>query len=189
MIAEHKISQPPVTLDNAEGQAKTLLESAQKSLGFVPNMYTGMAIAPGLLDTYMHGYNQFRSGSGFSPAEQETVFLTISRYNGCEYCVSAHSMLAEKMSGVSRPCLDAIREGDQIPDRKLEALSRFTEAMVDSRGLPSQEEVRAFLQAGFSEAHILWIVLAIAVKTLSNYSNHLTQPALDEAFRAYRWTD
>jgi len=189
MIAEYKLTTPPVTLDTAQGSARSLLESAQKALGFVPNMYTGMAIAPGVLDTYMHGYNLFRSDSGFSPAEQETVFLTISRFNGCEYCVSAHSMLADKMSGVPEDCLKALREGTPLPNQKLQALSQFTHTMVASRGLPTQTDAKAFLDAGFADAQIQWIVLALAVKTLSNYSNHLSQPPLDEAFSAYRWSE
>jgi len=189
MIADYKLTTAPVTLDTATGSAKTLLESAQKALGFVPNMYTGMAIAPGVLDTYLHGYNLFRNDSGFSAAEQEVVFLTISRYNGCEYCVSAHSMLADKMSGVPADCLKALREGAPIPDPKLQALSQFTHIMVDSRGLPTQAQAKAFLDAGFSDAQILWIVLALSVKTLSNFSNHLSQPALDGAFASHAWTD
>ncbi len=36
---------------------------------------------------YMHGYETLREQSGFTPAEQEVVFLTISRENGCGYCI------------------------------------------------------------------------------------------------------
>lgn len=187
MQAEYKLKTPPVTLESAEGQAKALLESAKKTLGFVPNMYGGMAIAPGLLDTYMHGYLGFRNGSGFTAAEQESIFLAISRYHGCEYCVSAHSMLAEKMSGVSADTLAAIREWKPIADNRIDALIRFTEAMVHTRGQPSLEDVRLFLDAGYTEPHILWIILAVAVKTISNYSNHVNQPALDEIFQTHQW--
>lgn len=187
MQAEYKLITAPVTLESATGQAKVLLESAKKTLGFVPNMYGGMAIAPGLLDTYMHGYTGFRSGSGFTGAEQESIFLAISRYNGCEYCVSAHSMLAEKMSGVSAETLAAIRERKPIADSRIDALVRFTEVMVDTRGQPTLEDVRLFIDAGFTESHILWIILAIAVKTISNYANHVNQPALDEVFQTYQW--
>lgn len=187
MNADYRIQAPRVTLDNASEQAKPLLEGAQKTLGFVPNMYTGMAIAPGLLSTYIHGYDQFREHSGFSPAEQEVVFLTISRYHGCDYCMAAHSMLADKMSQVPAPVLDAIRNKAPIPDQRLAALSAFTEHMVDNRGLPGQSEVSAFLEAGFEEKQVLEIVLGIAVKTLSNFSNHLNHSEVDDAFADYRW--
>ena len=189
MKADYKLQSEPVSLDNANERAKPLLESAQKGMGFVPNMYGGMAISPGVLSTYMHGYEQFRQHSGFSPAEQEVVLLTISRFNGCDYCMAAHSMLADKMSQVPADVLEAIRNGQTIPDIHLAALSHFVERMVDSRGLPTKAEVQAFLDSGYEEAQILEIVLAIAVKTLSNYSNHLNHSEVDDAFADYRWQD
>lgn len=46
-------------------------------------MYANMVNSRGLLERYLFGYDRFRKESGFSPAEQEVVFLTISRENGC----------------------------------------------------------------------------------------------------------
>ena len=187
MTAEYKINQAAPTLQNADDAARPLLESAQSQLGFVPEMYRSMAKAPGVLSTYMHGYEQFREHSGLKPAEQEVIFLTISRENGCGYCMGAHSMLADKFSGVPDDTLEALRAGDEIPDPRLAALSRFTKVMFQTRGEPSTSEVQAFLDAGFEETDIMQIILALAVKTLSNYSNHINQPDLDEAFAEYRW--
>ncbi len=120
-------------------------------------------------------------------AEQEVVFLTISIGNGCDYCVAAHSMIADKMSKVPPPVLAAIRDGSAIPDEKLAALSKFTAVMRSTRGLPSSADVRAFLSAGYHEPQILEIILAIAVKTLSNYSNHLFHTPVDDMFVGYAW--
>lgn len=187
MTAEYKISQTAPTIDNASEASRPLLESAQSALGFVPEMYRHMAKAPGVLSTYMHGYEQFRENSGLKPAEQEVIFLTISRENGCGYCMGAHSMLADKVSGVPEDTLKALREGKKIPDERLAALSRFTQVMFRTRGMPGQDDVQAFLDAGFEESDIMQIILALAVKTLSNYSNHINQPDLDEAFAGHKW--
>ena len=187
MTADYKIQLAPQTLDNADAKARPLLEQANEKLGFVPNMYQGMAKAPGVLDTYLHGYELFRQESGFTPPQQEVVFLTISRLNGCGYCMSAHSMLGEKMSQVPAEVLEAIRNDQPIPDERLAALSEFTRVMFDTRGKPGRDDVDAFLEAGFEESHILQVVLALAVKTLSNYSNHLNHPELDEAFAGHAW--
>jgi uncharacterized peroxidase-related enzyme len=186
MTTAYTIEIDPPTLETAGPGARAVLERARASLGFVPNMYAGMAAVPGLLDTYLDGYGRFRDGSGFSPAEQEVVFLAISRFNGCAYCTAAHSMIADKMSRVPADALAALRAGQPIPDPKLEALRLFAERMMDSRGNPSEEEVAAFRAAGFDERHLLDIVLAIAVKTLSNYTNHLFKPEVDDRFAAYR---
>jgi uncharacterized peroxidase-related enzyme len=173
------------TVDTVEAEGKPLLESAQKALGFVPNMYGNMAHMPDLLATYMSGYDGFRKNSGFKPAEQETVFLAISQANGCSYCVAAHSMLADKMSGVPSDSIKALRSGSDLPDAKLNALAAFTRKMVKSAGWPDKKDVDAFLKAGYSERHIFAIILAIGVKTLSNYTNHVAGTPVDEAFKAY----
>lgn len=187
MSSEYKLTLSPKTLGNADPQAKAVLEKAKAQVGFIPNMYSYMANSPGLLETYLDGYERFRKGSGLTAVEQEVVFLTISRDNGCDYCIAAHSMIADKMSKVPPQVAEAIRDGHEIPDPKLAALGAFTSAMLATRGLPSKADVQAFLDAGYEERDVLTIILAIAVKTLSNYSNHLFHTPLDEMFAGHAW--
>lgn len=175
-----------ITLDTANPEQKTILEAAQKAVGFIPNMYANMVNVPGVLSTYLHGYAEFRQKSGFTPTEQEVVFLAISQQNGCNYCTAAHSMLADKMSGVPAPVLAAIRAHQAIPDAKLQALYTYAQELVRTGGKPSQAVGDAFLTAGYTENHALQIVLASAVKTLSNFTNHLCQTEVDEKFSAYK---
>ncbi len=189
MLSEHKMALSLQTLENSEGEAKSVLEKAKAQAGFIPNMYTGMANSPGLLNTYLDGYAAFRQNSGFDSVEQEVVFLTISKVNGCSYCMAAHSFIADKKSLVPAPVTDAIRAGNIIPDDKLAALSAFTETMVVKRGLPSKSDVEAFIGVGYSERQILEIILAISVKTISNYTNHLFHTTVDDVFAERTWED
>ncbi len=182
MSQDYRICLTPVADDQHPA-----LATAKKSLGFVPNMYRAMAAAPGLLESYLHGYEQFRKHSGFTPAEQEVVFLTLSRENTCHYCMAAHSMLAEQMSQVPAEVTAAIRQDSRITEVKYAALHRFTRIMWATRGRPSAEQVAEFLAAGFSERQVLDIITAMAVKTLSNYTNHLFHTEVDSQFAAYRW--
>lgn len=189
MQSEHKLALPTLGADQAASPARERLQEARTKLGFVPNMYSVMANSPGLLDTYVHGYNRFRASSGFTPVEQEVVLLAVSRENGCTYCVAAHSFIADRMSGVPAEVTNAIRDGRAIPDARLAVLHDFVRAMVAKRGLPSRADVQAFLAAGYSERQILEVVLAIAVKTLSNYANHLFHTPVDEVFAGRAWAD
>lgn len=175
-----------LTPETATGEAAELLKGAKAKLGFLPNMYGYMAQLPGVLGGYLVSYDAFRQTAGFTPQEQETIFLSISRVNGCDYCTAAHSMLADKKSGVAVDVLAALRAGTTIPDAKLEALAKFTRSMVLKRGAPDQAEVDAFLAAGYEPRHTLGIVLAIATKTLSNYVNHLAGTEVDAMFAAYK---
>ena len=82
MTSEYRLTLSPKTLQNAEPKARSILERAKAQVGFIPNMYAVMANSPGLLETYVDGYDRFREDSGLTPAEQEVVFLTISRILG-----------------------------------------------------------------------------------------------------------
>lgn len=184
----YKSTLPLLTAASASAEGASLLETAQKKLGFVPNMYGAMANAPGLLETYQLGYERFRTHSGFSPAEQEVVFLAISFENGCDYCMAAHSFLADNVSKVPGEATEALRGGGRPADPKLAALAGFTRHLVRTRGRPGAAETEAFLVAGFNERQILEIILAIGVKTFSNYANHVFATPVDDMFRGRTWT-
>jgi len=151
-------------------------------------MYAVMANSPGLLATYLDGYKHFRSGSEFTPAEQEVVFLTISRFNECEYCMAAHSFVADTMSKTPVEVTDAIREDRAIADSRMAALSGLTRALLETRGNPTEADVAAFRTAGFTDVQVLELILAIAVKTISNWSNHIFKTSVDEVFASRKWS-
>jgi len=188
MSTAYRSSLALVTSETASAKAAELLANAKKSLGFVPNMYSAMAHSSGLLETYQLGYQRFREASGFSPVEQEVVFLTISFENACEYCVAAHSVIADAYSKVPKDVTDAIRAGTAISDSKLSVLSSFTRHLLRSRGRPSADDAKAFVAAGYTENQILEVILAIGVKTFSNYANHIFGTPVDEVFASRLWT-
>lgn len=174
-----------VDVNTADDAQKPLLQQALQQVGFVPNMYANMVNVPAVLSTYLHGYSLFRKASGLRPAEQEVVLLAISLANGCQYCAAAHSMMADKVSGVAPDVLAAIRTQAPIPDPRLAALYALASELVSTHGRPHAKTVAAFLNAGFSEHQALYIILAAGVKTLSNFSNHAFATALDERFADY----
>lgn len=184
----YKMNLKQVDLASADEKQKSMIEDIVKKNGALPNMYANMVNAPGLLETYLHGYDLFRRESGFSPVEQEVVFLTISYQNECDYCMAAHSVIADKMSKVPEDVTNAIRLGKEVPDAKLQALSAFTKEMFVTRGRPSEEAVKQFLNAGYTEQQVLQIILALGVKTFSNYSNHVFDTKVDAMFGERVWT-
>ncbi len=189
MSDTYQISLPLRQADDPDTQIGEPLAATQKSMGMVPNMYRAMANLPALLDTYQHGYQLIREKSGFSAIEQEVLFLSISRENGCEYCVAAHSFIGDAMSKMPREVTDAIRAGQVIDDPKLQALRAFAQDMVVSRGNPSNADARSFLDAGYSEQQVLGVILAIGVKVFSNYTNHLFRTEVDPAFAGRSWSE
>lgn len=187
-MSAYRTKLAPVSPDGAERAAKGIMEETKKKLGMVPNMYKNMANAPELLETYVTGYNGFREHSGLTPAEQEVVLLSISYENACTYCMAAHSFIADNMSKVPESVTNALREGRPVEDPKLRALSELAREVVASRGHPSEATVKAFLDAGYSESQVMYVLLAVGVKTLSNYANHVFDTPVDEAFQGRSWT-
>jgi alkylhydroperoxidase family enzyme len=92
------------------------------------------------------------------------------------------------MQKVPTDVVEAIREDRPISDSKLQALRAFTTAVVEKRGWVSDEDVSTFVAAGYSKAQILEVILGVSFKTLSNYTNHIANPPLDEAFETGAWS-
>lgn len=167
--------------NDAPQSARDLLEKAEKNYGFIPNILGVMANSPALLEAYM-SLSQIFEKTSFSAAEKQTVLLAVSTENGCDYCKSAHTAIA-RMQNVDEAILKAIANGDKLPDAKLDTLFNFTRTMVEKRGLPSDEELQAFFDAGYSEAQVQDVIVGVGMKTLSNYNNHIAETPVDEQFQ------
>ncbi len=167
--------------------SSAILEETKAKMGFVPNMYFAMGQNPALLDSYAYAYNSFRKNAGFSPVEQEVVLLSVAFENRCNYCMAAHSFVADNITKVPAKVTDAIRNDTPISDTKLAILSKLTRSMTRNRGVVDPELIQEFIKAGYSELHVLGIIAGIAVKTMSNYSNHNAVPEVDEVFASRKW--
>lgn len=178
----YQTSLKPVTLENGNPTQEKLIRDTQSAMGMVPNMYANMVNLPALLQTYQFGYQKFREEGAFTPAEQEVVFLTVSVCNDCHYCKAAYGFLAGNHPGFPKEDIGHILENQPLSDPKLDQLNRFTRIMCESRGNPSEEQAAAFLKAGYNENHILSVILAISVKIISNYSNHIFRTPIDRVF-------
>ena len=165
--------------------SRPILEGAKAKYGFLPNLLGGLASSPAALEAYVTLSDIFDKSS-LTPAERQVVILATSAENGCEYCVAAHSTVAAMLK-VPDDVIEALRDGRPIDDERLEALRKFTETVVRKRGWADEDDVQAFLAAGFDRAQVLEIVLGVAFKTLSNYANHLIATPVDDAFAAKAW--
>ncbi len=176
----------PHTIDTAPEKSAELLSNAEGKYGFVPNLLGVFAESPATLKAYL-AIGQIFDESSFSLTERQVVILTASRLNECHYCVAAHSTVAG-MQKVPANVIESIRNDLPIRDEKLEALRTFTSAVLEKRGLVADEDTADFLEAGYTKAQVLEVVLGLSFKTLSNYVNHITEPALDDAFARRAWS-
>ncbi len=174
------------TIESAPEDSKAILQGAQDALQFVPNLYATMAEAPALLEGYTTLSGIFDKTS-FSETERQVVLMTNNLLNGCAYCMSAHTALS-KMGGVSDDVIDSLRAETPIADTKLEALRQFATVINQTRGWPDYDDLEAFLNAGYTQQHVLEVLIGTALKVMSNYANHIAVTDLDDAFKAVEWT-
>jgi alkylhydroperoxidase family enzyme len=75
-----------------------------------------------------------------------------------------------------------------LQDQKLNALVAFTRAVVHERGwVAGSQELKDFFAVSYTPQNALEVLLGVAMKTLSNYANHLTDTPLDAAFANEAW--
>lgn len=170
---------------SAPDAARPALAATRANFGMIPNLERVMAAAPSLLAAYSAGWDLFDETS-LTPIERQVVYQTANFENECDYCVPWHSLLAEQ-AGMPEEERAALREGAALPDAKRDALRRFTRAMIQNRGKIAPAELDAFFAAGYEPQQALEVVLGLAIKTMSNFTNSIAGTPLDQAVADRAW--
>ncbi|MEL7040995.1 MAG: carboxymuconolactone decarboxylase family protein [Pseudomonadota bacterium] len=174
------------TSSTAPEGARDFIAGVEKKMGFVPSLYAVFAENPAVLNAYTQLSDQFGK-TGLTPLEQQVVTIAASVENECHFCVAAHTTIAEG-AGLDLSVIEAVREDRAIDDPKLEALRLFTKKVVIDRGFVSDTDVDAFLQTGYDRAAVLAVIVGVALKVISNYTNHVAETPVNEAFQKHAWT-
>lgn len=174
------------TPTTAPEKARPILKRIDDDLGYLPNLYAGLADAPTALEGYLSLDERFQATS-LTPLQRTIVLLTASRTNECHYCIAVHTAELSE-AGYPDDQIENLRNMRSLSDPKLDALRVFTHRLVEARGQVSEDDVEAFLEAGYERPQVLEIVLGVSMKTLSNYVNHLLDTPLDEQFEDFAWT-
>jgi uncharacterized peroxidase-related enzyme len=173
----------PLTVESATPEVRSTLQNIQKGFGFVPNLMATFANSPAVLHGYLGLDAAWEKGT-FTPIERQLVLLAASVTNDCGYCVAAHSTVLKAFLKVSPEVVAAVRNGDRLENTRHEALVNFAKEVVSQRGRASEASVQAFLAAGYTAPQVMEVLLGVALKTISNYLDHLNPTPLDAAFAA-----
>lgn len=140
---------------------------------------------PSVLEGHLALDGAFEKGS-FSPIEQQVIQLAASVENKCNYCAAAHTNIAKGFLHAAPETVSAIRESKPIADKKIGALVNLTREIVRERAFVKQEISEAFLSARYQKEQVMEVLLGIALKTISNYLDHISPTPLDQVFEAER---
>jgi uncharacterized peroxidase-related enzyme len=174
---------PSLSGDQIPAASRPLLDKVKQSFGFVPNLFAAFANSPVVLEGYLALNAVFDKGS-LTPAERHIVLLAASVANECGYCIAAHSTILKGMLKIAPDVVSAIRAQKPVANAKYDALVNLTRAIVTERGHVPAETLEAFVAAGFRNDQVAEVLVGVALKTMSNYTDHLSHTEIDAAFAA-----
>ena len=169
--------QTPASVDAAPAGSRLLLNAVKAQLGVVPNMFRVISNSPAALEGYLSLNGALAEGALDAPT-RERIALAVAEFNGCSYCLSAHSFLGKNKAHLDDAEIAANRDG-RSHDARAEAALRFALKVVEARGHVSDADIADVRTAGYSDAEIVEIVLHVALNTLTNYVNEVARTAVD----------
>lgn len=161
---------------HAEGKAKTLLDTVKAKMGMVPNLTKVMANSPAVLESYL-GISGPLAGGLLSPKLKQLLALTVGEANGCEYCLSAHTLIGKHV-GLTEEQIIAGRRAT-AEDPKTDAALAFARKVVAQRGKVTADDLAAVRKVGFTDGEITEIVAHVALNTFTNYVNNVADTEID----------
>lgn len=167
----------PVSIETSPEGSRQGLSAVQKRLGSVPNLFRLVGNSPVALQGYLD-VSAAVGASSLGVKTVERIALAIAESNGCNYCLSAHSYLGRHVAKLDDAEITANRNGTSN-DIKAAAAVRFAKQVVDARGHVSDTQLEAVKKAGFDDAAIVEIVLAVALNTFTNYINEVATTEID----------
>jgi AhpD family alkylhydroperoxidase len=176
---------PIHTIASAPEKSKPVLEQLQQGFGIIPNLAAAISNSPKLLTAFAAVFQQVHSSSLTEP-EIQIVLLTDAVANSCAYAVAFHTALALK-DGVSSKETEAIRTRRVPKDRRFAALSILAKTFIEKRGHLSEQELDAFIAAGFAKEQILEVIAVVAASTITNYAGTIANPPLEDQFQQFAW--
>lgn len=168
---------PLIDPDGASGQVADLLAAVQRGLGVTPNMTRAMANSPAVLQGYLDLSGALAKGR-LAPAVREQIALTVAQANRCEYCLSAHTYLAQHAARLDDVAIaDARRASSSDPHTA--AVLQLADAVNASRGALDDGRLDAARRAGLSDEEIAETIGHVALNVFTNYFNKATGVDID----------
>lgn len=163
-----------VTPEAATGHTAEVYGNIKKAMGSVPNLFQAIGVNSNVLQTILGIGPSLKLLNG---QEQETIALAVAQKNGCEYCLSAHTLVGT-MQGLSKDETINIRKG-KSQDSKRQALINFVNEVVSEKGHVTDATLNNLRGAGYTDAHIPEVTLAISLNLFTNYYNHINKTVVD----------
>ncbi|MFG3286036.1 carboxymuconolactone decarboxylase family protein [Streptomyces sp. NPDC048111] len=160
------------TLETAPPASRKSMEATIRHLGRLTPPVARLAGSPHLLDGFLK-LNALFEQSTLEPLAREVLVMTVAVRNACHVCVAMHTGRLREL-GADDELVAALHERRPLADPGLDAVRRFTLAVLAEAGGVDDATVQDFLSHGYTEQNALEVVLGIGTYTLSTFANRLT---------------
>jgi uncharacterized peroxidase-related enzyme len=167
---------PLIQLEDATGAQQALLTQVKKGLGVVPNMTKAMANSPAALKGYL-ALSGALAGGALGAKTRERLALVLAQANECDYCLSAHTMMAPA-AGLSAEDIRDARKAS-ASDPKTDAILKFALSAVENRGSTTADQLSDLRAAGVTDEEIAEIVAVVALNTMTNFFNKVADTEIE----------
>ena len=146
--------------------------------GDVPATYAALGhLIPASFVSVLSMQSSLAEGS-LSHREQEAIKLLISARSGCNACIAAYGHTGRR-AGLSADAIFAIRTGQPVGERRLDALLHFVSRLHGGCGTLERSEFDRIRTAGYNDTQLAEISLVIALSTLTNTFNRINASEVD----------
>jgi AhpD family alkylhydroperoxidase len=128
------------------------------------------------LNAYL-AYTSAQIKGSFHGKEREAIYLIVSQFNDCQYCLASHTVSAMKNGWKEEDTL-LLRAG-KYPDKKWETIYAVIKSVIDNRGEVSDELLESFYALGYHEKGLMDLLALINIMSFTNYAYRLTKIPLD----------
>ena len=84
----------PASIDASPAGSQPLLNAVKSQLGVIPNLFRVVGNSPAALEGYL-SLNTALGKGALDARTRERIALAVAEFNGCSYCLSAHTFLGK----------------------------------------------------------------------------------------------
>jgi len=162
--------------ENVPADSKPTLDAFAKNIGFTPNMMSTLAASPIAFNAWAALFSVM--SKALDVKTRDSIGLAVSEVNGCNYCLTVHSYTAKHMAKLSDNEIILARKGRATHPQR-DAAVQFARRVIETRGKVSDADLARVRNAGYTEANILEIVAFVAMYSLTNFINNVSDPVGD----------
>ena len=162
--------------EQVPADSKPTLDVFTKNIGFTPNMMATFATSPVAFNAWAALFGVM--SKALDVKTRDSIGLAVSEVNGCNYCLTVHSYTARHMAKLGDDEIIFARKGHST-DPKRDAAIQFARKVIMARGKVTDMDLTIVRDAGYTDANILEIVGLVAMYSLTNFINNVSDPEMD----------